>query len=61
MNNIYGVTNHENVHTDISTSLKATKIYATKNNHDKISIRYNCGYIAKTILKKEGKKWVDIN
>ena len=61
VNNIYGVESN-GVHTDVSKSLKATKRFATINGHKIITIRYNCGYIAAEIFKKDDKgKWVEIN
>jgi hypothetical protein len=60
-NNIYGVLSND-VHCDISRSLKATKRYATLKGFDTITIRYNCGYIAAEIFKKDNKgKWIEIN
>jgi hypothetical protein len=61
MQNIYGVTDSNNIHTDVATSLHATKIHATKNNYDTISIRYNCGYIAVKKFTKVGNKWKTID
>jgi hypothetical protein len=60
-NNIYGVLIN-GVHYDVSKSLKATKRYATMNGHKIITIRYNGGYIAAEIFKKDSNgKWVEIN
>lgn len=60
MQNTYGVTIN-GVHTDISKTEKGAKRYATKNNYDIVSIRYNCGYIAEQIAVKVNGKWKPIN
>lgn len=55
---IYGVVcGKDNVHIDVSTSLHATKIYATKLGLDTISVRHNGGYIVKEICWKRSGKW----
>lgn len=48
---IYGVLFNE-VHEDVSKSLKGTKRFATINGFDTITIRYNCGYIARELFYK---------
>ena len=58
--NIYGVVDFNNTHTDISTSLHATKIYATKNGYANISCRSNGGYNAPIVYTKIKNKWVEI-
>ena len=59
-NNIYGVL-FNGAHTDVSKSLKATKRFATMNGHNIITIRYNGGYIAAEIFKKDSNgKWIEI-
>ena len=60
MTNIYGVTDNNNVHTDVSKTERGAKQYATKNGFNKVSIRYNCGYIAQIIAVKENNKWQKI-
>jgi hypothetical protein len=59
-NNIYGVLIN-GTHTDVSKSIKGTKRFATLNGFDTITIRYNCGYIAKEIFYKNLLgKWTEI-
>lgn len=57
--NTYGVLNSENVHTDVSNTLKGAKRYATLNGYTKVSIRYNGGYVAELIAEKINGKWVN--
>ena len=57
MQHIYG-TVINGIHSDTSNSLHGAKCYATRNNLDNVSIRYNCGYTVKVIYKKVGKKWL---
>ena len=61
MQNIYGVVNSEGVHTDVSTSLRGTKNYATRNGYDMVSVRFNGGYNATIVASKVGNKWKNIN
>jgi hypothetical protein len=57
--NIYGITVND-IHTDTSKTLQGAKNYATRNNFLTVSVRYNCGYIAKQLCHKYTGKWVDI-
>jgi len=59
--NIYGVLDRNDCHIDVSTSLKGTKRYATRNGYTKVSIRYNAGYIADILFEKVNGKWVEYN
>jgi len=61
MQNIFGVLNADNVHTDVSKSEKGAKQYATRNGYTKVSIRYNCGYSVDVVAVKKGRKWVKHN
>jgi len=61
MNDIYGIVDINNVHHDVSKSIKATKRYATINGYNKISIRYNLGYNTSIIFEKRGNKWHTIS
>jgi hypothetical protein len=60
MQNIYGVLIN-GTHTDVSTTEKGAKIYATKHGYDIITIRYNCGYVAEQIAHRKANKWYPIN
>ena len=59
--NIYGVVSTDKGHTDVSHSLRGAKCYATSNGYNIVSIRYNCGYIAKELEKKVNGRWVKID
>lgn len=59
-NNIYGVLVNYS-HIDISPSLHAAKLYATKHGYTTVTVRYNCGYIAQEIFHKYSGKWVACN
>lgn len=58
-NDIYGVLVN-GAHVDVSKSLHAAKIYATKNNLLTVTIRYNCGYIACEIWHKYEGYWKQV-
>ena len=61
MQNIYGVLSN-GVHTDVSNTERGAKRYATLNGYLTITIRFNCGYIAREIAyKNESGKWVSLN
>ena len=57
--NIYGIIDFNNIHTDISRTERGAKIYATKNGYTAISVRYNCGYNVQIVSVKIGNKWVN--
>lgn len=61
MQNIFGVLNADNAHTDVSKSAKGAKQYATRHGYTKVSIRYNCGYNVDIVAVKKGRKWVKHN
>ena len=58
--NIFGVVSNR-VHTDVSTTLRGAKRYATLNGFEQVSVRYNGGYNAQILFEKVGTKWVKIN
>jgi len=61
MMHIYGVTDGNGSHTDVSNSLLGAKQYATRNGYKRVSIRYNCGYICKIVaVKLSGGNWVSV-
>lgn len=53
----YGVLSN-GAHIDVSNSLQGAKIFATKHGYTTVTVRYNCGYIAKEICKKINNKWI---
>lgn len=57
MQNIYGILDSNDTHIDVSKTERGAKQYASRNGYDKVSIRFNGGYIAKTVAVKVGKKW----
>ena len=59
MNDVYGVLINE-IHHDISLSLKGAKRYATINGFGIVSVRIKSGYNVLPLFKKEGKKWIKI-
>jgi hypothetical protein len=54
---IYGIINHQNIFTDISTSMKGTKRYATLNGYFKVG--YRIGYNVTATHEKLNDKWVE--
>lgn len=61
INNIFGVINSEGIHTDVSNSERGAKRYATLNGYNKVSIRYNGGYVVDVVAEKINNKWVNVN
>lgn len=58
--NTYGVLNAEGIHIDVSKSEKGAKQYATKHGYNKVSIRYNSGYVVAMIAHRNSKgKWIN--
>jgi len=60
MQNTYG-TLIDGTHYDTSKTERGAKVYATKNGHSIVTIRYNFGYIAEEIARKVNGKWQSIN
>jgi hypothetical protein len=58
---VYGVINKDNIFTDISTSEKGCKRFATNNGFNLIGYRNVNSYHVITSHKKEGSKWIKIN
>ena len=59
-NNSYGIVyGPNNIYTDVSRTLKGAKQYATRNGYNKVSIRYNCGYVCSVLATKINNKWVN--
>lgn len=58
--NVFGVVNLEGIHTDVSNSERGAKRYATLNGYNKISVRYNGGYVVNIVAEKINKKWVNV-
>ena len=54
---IYGVLNKQNIHTDVSKTLRGAKNYATRNDYTKVSVRV--GYNASLAAEKINGKWIN--
>jgi len=60
MQNTYGVLCNGS-HVDVSKTERGAKMFATKNGYNTVTVRYNCGYIAKEIAyKRKGSKWISL-
>ena len=57
--NIYGILDKNNCHVDICRTEIGAKRFATKNGYNKVSIRYNCGYVCEVVAKKVNNKWIN--
>ena len=56
---IYGVTDTNEIHTDVSKTERGAKKYATRHGYDKVSIRYIGSYNVVVIsIKNERGRWV---
>lgn len=61
MQNVFGVLNNDGVHIDVSSSLRGAKNYASRNGYVEVSCRWNCGYNASVVARKDNNgKWVDV-
>ena len=57
---IYGIIKN-GTHIDVSNTQRGAKIIATKLGYDTISIRYNCGYIARELAyKNKNGNWINL-
>jgi hypothetical protein len=60
MQDIYGVLRN-GVHIDICETEMGAKRYATVNGYNIVTVRYNCGYNAEKIAKKnKNGRWIKI-
>jgi hypothetical protein len=59
MKNVYGVLLNGS-HVDVSKTEKGAKNFATRNGYLTVTVRYNCGYIAREIAHKYNGKWKTI-
>jgi hypothetical protein len=59
-NDIYGVLIN-GVHTDVSKTEKGAKNFATRHGYLTVTVRYNCGYIAREIAHRYSGKWKAIS
>lgn len=57
--NTYGVLLN-GTHIDVSKTEQGAKSFATRHGYSTITIRYNCGYIAREIAYKYLNKWKTI-
>lgn len=60
MQNTYGVIDSNGCHLDVSNSLLGAKQYATRHGYLRVSVRFNCGYVATEIAHKYAGKWKEI-
>ena len=59
-NDTYGIVyGPDNIHTDVSRTLKGAKQYATRHGYNKVSIRYNSGYVCSVLATKINNKWIN--
>lgn len=54
---IYGVLDKNDCHIDVSRTEKGAKRYATSHGYNKVSVRYNSGYIVEIVAEKIDGKW----
>lgn len=54
---VYGVVLSDGSHSDVSTSEKGAKQYATRNGYTQVTKRANGGYHAPVIAVKVGNRW----
>ena len=59
MNNIYGVLLND-VHVDVSKTLRGAKMFATRNGFSTVTVRYNGGHIAREVAYRVDGKWREI-
>lgn len=59
MQDIYGVIVN-GAHIDTSKTERGAKQFATRNGYDTVSVRFNCGYIAREISYRKNNKWVNL-
>lgn len=57
MNTVYGVLGSDNGVIDVSKTERGAKIYATRNNYDRVYSRANGGYSVTLIAVKYKGKW----
>jgi hypothetical protein len=58
--NTYGILLNGS-HIDVSKTERGAKNFASRNGYDTVTIRYNCGYIAKEIAyKNKFGKWISL-
>lgn len=50
---IYGVVDSNGTHTDVSTSERGAKQYATRHGYTKVSVRFSMGYNAAVVAEKK--------
>ena len=58
MQNVYGIV-VDGIHHDVSKTERGAKNYATRNGHDNVSVRYNCGYVVDVVAVNIKGKWVE--
>jgi len=53
----YGILDSNDCHIDVSRTEKGAKRYATNHGYNKVSVRYNSGYIVEIVAEKIDGKW----
>lgn len=56
-NHTYGVVSRTGEYTDICTTERGIKQFATRRGYSKVYIRYNCGYHVVLVAEKINGKW----
>jgi len=56
MSDVYGVTSND-IHTDVSSSARGAKSYATRNGYDLVSVRFDSGYNVVILFQRIAGKW----
>jgi hypothetical protein len=57
MQHTFGVVDSKGIHVDVSKTERGAKIYATRNGYDKVSVRFNSGFICHVVAEKINGKW----
>ena len=55
--NTYGVASNKGNYTDVSSSERGAKSYATRNGYTEVYIRFNSGYNIALVSTKINNKW----
>jgi hypothetical protein len=54
---VYGITDNEGIHTDVSNSLLGAKQYATRHSYNCVSIRHGYNVTMLEYKLKDDKHW----
>jgi HJR/Mrr/RecB family endonuclease len=53
----YGVVNYRGEYTDVSSTERGAKNYATRHGYNEVYIRFNSGYCVSLVASKDGSRW----